>query len=180
MTITTRPLTPDLWPDFERLMGPRGGADGCWCSLWRQSAKAYREGKGAANKALMEAVVRKGPPPGLLAWLDDAPAGWISIAPRRDFPRLKGSKVMAPVDDMDEGLWSVSCFFIRPEARGSGVASELLRAACDFAAEHGARMVEGYPIDPLGERYASGSAWTGLSSRIESSSCAGSGRRERC
>ncbi len=74
--------------------------------------------------------------------------------------RLSFTRITAPVDG--QPVWSVTCFFIRPGSRGKGVATALLEAACAFAAANGARIVEGYPIDPLGERYANAFAWTGL------------------
>jgi GNAT superfamily N-acetyltransferase len=161
MTLAIHPLTPDRWPDYERLMGPKGGAAGCWCALWRVSAAEFRAGQGAGNRRFMEDRVRSGPrPPGLIAYRDGMPIGWISVAPRKEFPRMEASRITAPVDDAP--VWSVTCFFIRPGSRGKGVASALLEAACRFAASHGARLVEGYPVDPMGEHYANAFAWTGL------------------
>lgn len=161
MSIVTHPLTADRWADFEKLMGPKGGAEGCWCMLWRLSAASYREGRGESNRRAMSARVRDGAaPPGLIAYRDGAPAGWISVAPRAEFPRMAGSRIVAPVDDRP--VWSVTCFFIRPGHRGKGVASALLAAACDFAASHGATVIEGYPVDPLGAPYANAFAWTGV------------------
>lgn len=161
MSIEVHPLTPDRWADFERLMGPKGGAEGCWCMLWRLPAAVYRDGRGAPNRAAMQARVAGGAcPPGLIAYLGGAPAGWTSVAPRSEFPRLGGSRILAPVDDVP--VWSVTCFFIKPGSRGKGVATALLAAACDFAAVHGARIVEGYPVDPGEGRYANTFAWTGL------------------
>lgn len=161
MSIETRPLTPDRWPDFETLMGPKGGAEGCWCMVWRLPAATYREGKGEGNRQAIHARVRDGVrPPGLIAYRDGAPVGWVSIAPRAEFPRMEKSRIVAPLDDRP--VWSVTCFFIKPGNRGKGVATALLKAACDFAARHGAEVVESYPIDPLGARYANAFAWTGL------------------
>lgn len=161
MSIAAHPLTPDRWADFERLMGPKGGAEGCWCMLWRVPAALYREGRGEPNRQAMRVRVADGPrPPGLIAYREDAPVGWISIAPRAEFPRMANSRIVGPVDDRP--VWSVTCFFVKPGNRGQGVASELLAAACAFAARHGARTVEGYPVDPLGARYANAFAWTGL------------------
>lgn len=161
MTIETHPLTLARWSDFETLMGPKGGAEGCWCMLWRLSAAAYKAGRGETNRAGMRSLVETGPrPPGLIAYSDGAPVGWVSIAPREEFPRMESSRIVAPVDRRP--VWSVTCFFIRPGNRGKGVATALLSAACDFAARQGAELVEGYPIDPLGARYTSGFAWTGL------------------
>ena len=47
----------------------------------------------------------------------------------------------------DEDVWAVTCFVVRREHRGAGVAGGLLRAAVDLAAEAGARVIEGYPVD---------------------------------
>ncbi len=161
MRIEAHPLTPDRWADFEALMGPRGGAEGCWCMLWRRSAAAYRDGRGEGNRRAMRARVQGGAcPPGLLAYRDGAPAGWISVAPREEFPRMANSRIVGPLDDRP--VWSVSCFFIKRGLRGNGIATALLTAACDFAASYGAEVIEGYPIDPLGKRYANAFAWTGL------------------
>jgi len=166
MSIEAHPLAPDRWSDFEALMGPRGGAEGCWCMLWRLPAAVYRGGRGAPNRTAMQARVAEGPrPPGLLAYLDGAPAGWVSVAPRAEFPRMGNSRILAPVDEAP--VWSVTCFFIRPGSRGKGVATALLSAACDFAARHGARIVEGYPVEPGAGRYANAFAWTGLSRLFE-------------
>ena len=161
MSIEVHPLTPDRWPEFETLMGPRGGAEGCWCMLWRRAAAANRDGRGEGNHRAMAARVRDGAcPPGLIAYRDGTPAGWISVAPRAEFPRMANSRIVGPVDGLP--VWSVTCFFIKPGSRGEGVATALLIAASDFAASHWAELIEGYPIDPRGKRYANAFAWTGL------------------
>lgn len=43
----------------------------------------------------------------------------------------------------------MSCFVVAPRHRRGGVATALLRAAVDHAFNHGAAMVEGYPVDPV-------------------------------
>ncbi len=139
-------------------MGPKGGAEGCWCMLWRHSAKAHRQMQGDANRQAMEALVAERPT-GLLAYRDGVPSGWISIAPRGEFPRMDGSRILKPVDEAE--VWSVTCFFIAKAARRAGLPEALLTVACDWAASEGARIVEGYPIDPLSARYTNAFAWTG-------------------
>ncbi|HSF95898.1 MAG TPA: GNAT family N-acetyltransferase [Thermohalobaculum sp.] len=176
MNIEVRPLTPGLWEDFEALMGPKGGAEGCWCMLWRVPASVYKDGRGEPNRQAMRArVLEGGRPPGLIAYLDRVPAGWVSIAPRTEFPRMENSRIVGPVDTRP--VWSVTCFFIKPGSRGRGVATALLAAACGFAAQHGAQVVEGYPVDPHGERYANAFAWTGLMRLFEKAGFAEVARR---
>lgn len=154
------PLTPDRQADFEALMGPRGGAEGCWCMLWRLPAAAFKAGKGEANRDAMRARIASGRPPGLLGYVEGRPSGWISVAPRDEFPRLRGSRILAPVDA--QPVWSVTCFFIAREARRRGLTVALLDAAARFARAHGATALEGYPVDPGDGRYPATFAWTGL------------------
>ena len=159
-TIVVHPATPDCWSDFETLMGPKGGAGGCWCMLWRQDRKTDDANKGAKNRALMKAIFQEPVPPGLLAYDGPAPVGWLSIAPRPVFVRLKGSRVMKPVDERP--VWSISCFLIRRSHRRRGIGGALLEAAKAFVAEQGGDLIEAYPIDPDKESYPAGYAWTGM------------------
>ena len=152
--------TPECWEAFEALMGPKGGAGGCWCMLWRQSAKCQEAGKGAANRKAMRAVFAQDVPPGLLAFDGGQAVAWLSVAPRPEFVRLENSRVLAPVDDRP--VWSISCFLIKPGHRRMGLAVSLLQAAKSFVAERGGTIVEGYPIEPRKDPYPSAYAWTGI------------------
>jgi GNAT superfamily N-acetyltransferase len=156
------PLTPERWPDLERLFGPRGAVGGCWCMWWRVPARDWDAVKGEPNKLALRAIVAEGESTGLLAYADGEPVGWCSVAPRADFERLNRSRVLAPVDE--EPVWSVVCFFIARKHRSRGVGSALLRAAADFAAERGARTVEGYPVDKQGPRSPDPFVYTGTMS----------------
>ncbi len=57
----------------------------------------------------------------------------------------------------------MTCFFIAKAFRGQGLTVKLLKAAVRYAAENGAVVVEGYPIDPKGA-YVDTFAYTGLAS----------------
>ncbi len=154
------PLTPDRWPDLEQLFGERGASSGCWCMWWRVAAKDWEKDAGPGNRAAFRSVVRAGPAPGLLAYSDGRPVGWIAVAPRDDYPRLNRSPKLKPVDDLP--VWSVTCFYIDRGHRGSGVAGTLLAAAVEHARAQGATAVEGYPIDPGDGQVANASAFTGV------------------
>jgi len=99
-----------------------------------------------------------GRPPGLLAYVDGHPAGWCAVAPRREYDRLRRSRTLKPVDD--RRTWSVVCFFVDRKQRGRGLADALLQAAVRFAAERGAEVVEGYPVDPGDTRIPDTSLYT--------------------
>jgi GNAT superfamily N-acetyltransferase len=81
--------------------------------------------------------------PGLLAFEDDEPVGWIAIAPRAELRRLDASRATPRVDDVN--VWVIPCITVRPSARGRGVALALIRAAVKYAGQQGAPAVEAYP-----------------------------------
>ncbi|SIO34654.1 Acetyltransferase (GNAT) family protein [Rhodovulum sp. ES.010] len=153
-------IGPATWPTFEAVMGANGGCGGCWCMLWRRTAKEMEASKGDGNRRAMRKIFEDGAVPGLVAMSGDAPAGWIQIDRRAAFPRLASSRVLKPVDDED--VWSVSCFFIEKRFRRQGLSRRLLRAAVDWAGSQGAPVVEGYPIDTPRAKYPPVYAWTGF------------------
>jgi GNAT superfamily N-acetyltransferase len=167
--IDIHPVTPDRWGDLETLFGPRGACAGCWCMYWRQASREFEELKGEPNRRALRAIVAGGPPPGLLAYADGQPAGWCAVAPRADYPRLERSRILARVDPSPgsgqvEPVWSVPCFFIARAHRRQGITTRLLDAAARYAAAHGARVVEGYPIEPRNPNMPPVFAYTGIAS----------------
>lgn len=112
---------------------------------WRMRQGEWEREKGAGTKRRFRALVKKGPPPGLIAYAGDEPVGWCAIGPRETYPRLARSRILAPVDD--QPVWSVTCFFVRRDWRRRGVTVALLEEAVRFAGRTGARVVEGYPTD---------------------------------
>ncbi len=157
------PLTRERWNDVA-LLFKTAPASGCWCMYFRRTTKEFR---GAGNRERFRALVDAGREPGLVAYLDGEPVGWCSVAPRGEYPYLQVSKALYPVDDTP--VWSIVCFVVRPEDRGRGVATALLKAAVRYAKAHGAKVVEGYPSDPgTKRRLAEISAYTGVISMFES------------
>lgn len=143
--IETHPLTPGRWRDFAELMNSRYDTRHCWC-MWPRMTTNYRTRTDATNKRAFKKVVDSAKtPPGVLAYVDGVPAGWCAVAPRDDYPKLTRSRATAPVDD--QPVWSVVCFFIRRGARGRGLSKTLLSAAVELATQHGAKIVEGYPVE---------------------------------
>ncbi len=161
-SITCRLATPSRWRDIESLFGPRGACAGCWCMWPRLPGAAFRRGRGAGNKRALKRLVNAGERPGIIAYRGGEPVGWCALAPRDQYRRLDRSRVMARVDE--QPVWSVVCFFVARETRGSGVTTALLRAAVEYAATRGATIVEGYPLDTTGRRLADAFAWFGLTS----------------
>ncbi len=105
--------------------------------------------------------------PGLLGYRDDRVVGWVSLGPREDYRRLASSKILAPVDDTP--VWSIVCFVVSRRARGQGVAIELLAAAIDYARDHGATMLEAYPVDTTDGRVPAANAYHGTAPDVRTS-----------
>jgi len=147
------PITPDRWDDLEKLFGLHGAYAGCWCMWWRLSRSEFGRQSGEQRKAGLKGLVDSGQVPGILAYLDDEPAAWVSVAPRETYPSLERSRTLKRVDD--QPVWSIVCFFLARPYRGRGLMVELLQGAVTYAARQGARIVEAYPVDP-GDRTVHG------------------------
>jgi GNAT superfamily N-acetyltransferase len=113
---------------------------------WRLERAKWAKQQGEKNRRAFRKIVGTGVPTGVLAYLGQEPVGWCAIAPREHYSRLARSRVLSPVDD--ETVWSVTCFFVRKEHRRSGLTSQLLQAAMQYAHKQGAKIIEGYPQDP--------------------------------
>lgn len=144
MKLEIRPLTPDLWPDLEDLFGEKGACNGCWC-MYCRIGSAYRRQPADKNKAAFRAVVKRGPPPGLLAFDGDRAVGWCQLTPRDDVPALDRSWRLKRVDDLP--VWALSCFYVRIGYRRKGVTKALISAALQVAKRARAPALEAYPFD---------------------------------
>lgn len=153
------PLTPGRWDDLVKLFGPRGACAGCWC-MFPRNTTSEGSTSGEPNRRAFRKLVKRGPPPGLLAYDGEEPVGWVAVAPRAEYRRFERSRVLAPIGD--QPVWSVPCFFIARTHRGRGLTRALLRAACVWAGSRGARIVEGCPVDTHGKLYAASFAFHGL------------------
>ena len=144
MKLTIRPLTPGLWPALEDLFGDTGPCSRCWCMGWRIGS-AYRKRPPEENKAAFREVVRRGPPPGLLAFDGDVAVGWCQLTPCAALPWLDRTWRLKRVDDVP--AWSVSCFYVRKDYRKRGVTAALIAAAVEAARRVGAPALDAYPLD---------------------------------
>jgi len=139
---TIAPLDPDRWDDLENLLDRPGPHRGCWCLWWRMPHKEFGATSGDQHRRRMRQIVRRGGRPGLLGYVDGEPVAWVSLGPRSDFAALESSRLLHRVDD--KPVWSVVCFIVRRDQRRQGWMRRLLRAAAQYAAQHGATLLEGY------------------------------------
>lgn len=162
-TLDIVPLTPDRLPDLAMLFGQGGDPKWCWCSFYRVRGVDFRTATAVSNRGVMErataATATQGRAPGLIAYREGEPIGWVSVGPRGDYERLQHSKVLAPIDDRP--AWSIVCFVVARSARGQGVARALLDSAIAYARDHGATLLEAYPADTDGRRISAANAYKG-------------------
>jgi hypothetical protein len=105
--LSIRPLTSDLWPALEDLFGKGGASNGCWCMYWRIGS-GYHKRPRERNRRALRAIVRRGPPPGLLAFDGAQVVGWCQLTPRDDLLWLDHTRFFARVDNLS--VWAISCF----------------------------------------------------------------------
>jgi GNAT superfamily N-acetyltransferase len=166
--------------DLARVLGPSSpGAGACWCMSYRDSRVSNSERPGYMRQECGTA-----PGPGVLVYVDGEVAGWCSVAPRSSHRRLMGSRTIPTLDDRDP--WSVVCFVIRPPYRRQGLMHVLLAGAVEHAADHGAQVIEGYPVETGGTRVDATAGYVGTVELFEaagfhraSPTTAHAGRRER-
>ena len=156
------PVTAERWGDLEKLFGASGAYAGCWCMWWRSTRSEFGRRGGRGNKEALKDIVDTGEIPGLLVYANSQPIGWCSVAPREAFPSLERSRTLKRVDDKPG--WSMVCFFVARPVRRQGLMVELLKAAVEYAKEHGAKIVEGYPIEAKESNLPSVSSFTGIMS----------------
>ena len=121
---------------------------GCWCMFPRltRAETIALPGEGSISprrRKVMTELATRDPAPGLLAFQDDEPVGWVAVAPRSELNRVDRSRAIPRIDDVD--VWVIPCVTVRKDARGRGIAVALINAAVRYAAERGAPAVEAYP-----------------------------------
>lgn len=159
------PASPAEWPALAELFAAGGDPKWCWCQYWRKPGANWSNTTPAENRADLQALVGGDPAPGLVAMQDGVAIGWVGLGPREAFPRLARSRTLPhlPGDD----VWSINCFVVARGERGRGVGDALLGAAVRYARDHGAGVVEGFPVETGGKRMPSASAYTGTRGMFE-------------
>lgn len=158
------PLTPERWNDFEQLFGPNGACAGCWCAWFLMTNKEFKDSRKEGHKILLRTLVQSGFEPGILAYADGIPAGWVALAPRERYKRLATSDHLGAVDD--QPVWVISCFFIQRDYRRQGLMEKLIKAAIDYGRSKKVKILEAFPLD-VDEKIHSGSLFTGKAAVFE-------------
>lgn len=160
-----RELSVETYHDWLEVMGPQGGAAGCFCAYFRQTSREFEENKGETNHQLARTWIEAGEMPGLIGYLEQKPVGWVQVGPRYRYSRLDRSPITKPFDDRE--AWAVTCFVIAKGHRRQGVGRALLRAAVDYAERNGASILEGYPMESRSNETPPMWAWMGFKTMFE-------------
>jgi len=105
-----------------------------------QVQKAAKTATKSERKATMRSCVESLTPVGILAYDQEQPIAWCSVAPRHTYRALNGFETDKPV-------WSIACFFIKRSYRDRGIQKQLIEQAIIYARENGAHYVEAYPVE---------------------------------
>ena len=141
------PLSPERWDDFETFFSQSGHQSHCWCMAWRLRGGDYSKLDDDGRKNAMHELVNTGIPTGILMYQGEKVIGWRSVAPKETYVRLVRSKTMTSIDG--QPVWAVVCFVLDPSVRGQHLGAKLLKAAAEHAFTQGAKLVEGYPVEPV-------------------------------
>jgi GNAT superfamily N-acetyltransferase len=155
--IITAPLTPERWDDLVTVFGHgRGVCSQCWCMYWRLPRRAFEMSLGDKNCELFRKRVIEGPPPGLIAYVNKEPVGWVQVGPRADVPNWNGPRrLTAPTPEApasDPGVWGISCCSTKAGWRQRGIGTALLAGAIEWARENRARLLDACPVETKTKR----------------------------
>jgi GNAT superfamily N-acetyltransferase len=159
------PLTSERFADLAELFNEGGDPKWCWCMYFRTPGMDWTNSTATGNREGLRALAGREVAPGLVGYRDGRAVGWVSLAPRGDYGRLERAKLLARVDDTP--VWSIVCFVVSRKARGQGVADALLQGAIAYAGEHGATMLEAYPVAATRGMVSPSSAFHGVQSMYE-------------
>jgi GNAT superfamily N-acetyltransferase len=158
--LEVHPATADRFDDVAVLLAPKNpDSPVCWCLTYRLSSKENRQVGARERPEYVRQLCGRALPPGILAYLDGEVAGWAGVAPRSELHAFTHGTRIPHVDDLP--VWSVWCLKVRAGYRRRGVTGALLEGAVEFAREHGAPVVEGYPVDNGGRRIDQTMAYVG-------------------
>jgi GNAT superfamily N-acetyltransferase len=149
--LTIVPANEASWDDISAVFGTTD-AGRCQCQRFKVVGWIWRDTTQQERTEGLEAQTACGIPDaadtsGLVAYVDDDPAGWVAVQPRTAYPKLRTSRVVwAGRDEDKDDAGVATCFVIRKAYRGRGLTYPLAQAAVAFARDRGARALEAYPM----------------------------------
>jgi len=102
-------------------------------------AKAYSK-----NRETKRRLTSAGRAHGTIVFCGDDPVGWCQFGPKEELPRIDRKRGYQPASP---DTWRVTCLFIDPRHRKSGLASYAVRESVRAMKKAGVKVAEAYPIE---------------------------------
>ena len=148
---TVKPLSPDTWDAFTRIMERHNGVfGGCWCTYFHtfSSEKTYTA---EGNRSLKQRLVNEDRAHAALAFDGDEAVAWCQYGAPEELPNIYHRKEYeAELDQLPD--YRITCMFVDKTYRRKGVTAVALRGALDLIEQAGGGVVEGYPHDTDGKK----------------------------
>ncbi len=118
--LTIVPANQASWNDLQAIFGT-SDAGQCQCQRFKVVGWIWRDSTYEQRTAMLRAQTACSEPDaaatsGLVAYVDDQPAGWVAVEPRTAYPKLRTSRVPwsgRDEDKDDDAIWAVTCFVVR-------------------------------------------------------------------
>jgi len=149
-----KPLGPDTWDAFARLLERHNGVfGGCWCT-WFHTFHGEKTFTAEGNRALKERLVEEDQAHAALVFDGDEAVAWAQYGPPEELPNIHHRKEYEATLDTPPD-YRVTCIFVDKKHRRNGVTEVALRGAVELIAKDGGGVVEGYPHDTTDGRKVS-------------------------
>ena len=150
MDVIVKPLAPDLLDDFLHFFDNIAFSDnpewmGCYCHFYHFAGDMEQWGKATKeqNKSATKMLIKDGTMNGLLAFIDNEPAGWCNVNSKDVYEKIP---INSESEDIPDGkIASIVCFLIAPSHRRKGLSRKLLKHAIKTLKEEGFAWIEAYP-----------------------------------
>jgi GNAT superfamily N-acetyltransferase len=141
---STRPLSPETWDDFARLVEAINGVwGGCWCMGFHTEGLS-KASTAAGNRRAKEAHVRSGTVHQILVYDGDECVGWCQYGSPAELPNIKNPGAYER-DLVELPDWRIGCIFTGKGRRGKGVARAAVAAVLEAVRAAGGGVIEAYP-----------------------------------
>ena len=138
MDILVKRLNRDLVGDLFHLHRRENDANWCYCvAWWVESWDGWSDRTAQLNRNLREDLFNSGHYDGYLLYRNQNPIGWSQVGPRDQLRNLVRQYKLNP----DSAAWAVTCFFIKGEERGRGLAKEFIKHILTDLRQRGVRPV---------------------------------------
>jgi len=149
--LEVKPLAPDTWDAFARLLERHNGVfGGCWCT-WFHTFHGEKTFTAEGNRALKHRLVEEGRAHAALVFDGDDAIAWCQYGSPDELPNIHHRKEYeATRDELPD--YRITCIFVDKRYRRKGVTETALNGALDLIAHAGGGIVEGYPHDTDGKK----------------------------